>query len=251
LHSLDFQNVYLTMLGDCRLTINGNLVDGVPANFYRIAAYLILSPRGGILPRHRMSSMLWSDTDDNRAAANMRQTLVRIRHLQEENGFRFIEANFSTLYLSQSHDVRSDLGDFVEYLAGHRPMTPVELCTLYGGDLLMGLGEAGESYEDWLSAQRDQLHIEAIDRIAAAVGPNGALSAADRATCARRLLDMDPYCEEALQVLMLEAASHRQVPRLTQLFETMKVVLAEDLGVQPSPQTQTLYVRLLQSLTVT
>jgi DNA-binding SARP family transcriptional activator len=155
------------------------------------------------------------------------------------------------LYLSQSHDVRSDLGDFVEYLAGHRPMTPVELCTLYGGDLLMGLGEAGESYEDWLSAQRDQLHIEAIDRIAAAVGPNGALSAADRATCARRLLDMDPYCEEALQVLMLEAASHRQVPRLTQLFETMKVVLAEDLGVQPSPQTQTLYVRLLQSLTVT
>jgi DNA-binding SARP family transcriptional activator len=61
---------------------------------------------------------------------------------------------------------------------------------------------------------------------------------------------MDPYSEEALQVLMFEAATHRQVQRLTQLYETMRVVLAEDLGIQPSPRTQALYLRLMQSLTI-
>ena len=250
MRSLASRQVYLKMLGDCCLTIDGDLIDGVPAGFFRIAAYLILSPRGGILPRHRMSSMLWSDTDDNKAAANMRQTLARIRHLQDEHNFRFIEANFSTLYLPQAHDVRSDLGDFVEYLAGERAVTPVELCALYGGDLLTGLDEAGESYEDWLLTHRDQLHIEAVDRIAAAVSPDSELSASDRAICARRLLEMDPYSEEALQVLMFEAATHRQVQRLTQLYETMRVLLAEDLGIQPSPRTQALYQRLMQSLTI-
>lgn len=197
-----------------------------------------------------MGSMLWSDTDENKAAANMRQTLARIRHLQEDHDFRFIEANFSTLYLPQGHDVRSDLGDFVEHIAGERPVTPMELCALYGGDLLTGLDEAGESYENWLSARRDQLHIEAVDRIAAAVSADSELSASERAICARRLLEMDPYSEDALQVLMFEAATHRQVQRLTHLYETMKVVLAQDLGIQPSPRTQALYLRLLKSLTV-
>ena len=250
MRSLALRQVFLKMLGDCCLTIDGNVVDGVPAGFFRIAAYLILSPRGAILPRQRMGSMLWSDTDYNRACANMRQTLARIRHLQQDHNFRFIEANFSTLYLLQTHDVRSDLGDFVEHIAGERPVTTVELCALYGGDLLAGLDEAGESYENWLSAHRDQLHIEAIDQIVAAVSPDSELSASDRAICARRLLEMDPYNEEALQVLMFEAATHRQVKRLTNLYETMKVVLAEDLGIQPSPRTQALYLRLMQSLTV-
>lgn len=242
------RQIDLQLLGDCRLVIDGNLVHGVPASFFRVAAYLILSGRGGIQPRHRMSALLWSDADDGKAAANMRQALARIRHLQEEHRFRFIEANFSTLHLPPIHDVHSDLADFVEYLGGSRALTPVELCSLYGGELLAGLDEGGEGFEEWLAMRRDQLLAEAIDGISAGIAPEGGLSLADRAICARRLLEIDPYHEAALRVLMREAAERHQVLRLTHLYDSMRTILAEDLGIQPSQETQALYTKLIQTL---
>lgn len=213
-----------------------------------MAAYLILSGRGSAQPRNRIGALLWSETDDGRSAANMRQALARIRHLQDEHGLRFIEANFSTVHLAPNHDVNCDLIAFGEYLAGTRPLTPVQLCSLYGGELLGGLDVGGEGFEEWLAMKRDQLLAEAIDGISAGISPQAGLALADRAACARRLLEIDPYHEEALRVLMHEAAERHQVLRLTHLYESMRTVLADDLGIQPSPETQALYVRLIQAI---
>lgn len=250
LRSSVVRHIHLTLLGDCSLTIEGKAVRSVPASFFRVAAYLVLAGKGGAPPRHRLSALLWSDADDGKAATNMRQALARIRHLQDEHNFRFIEADFTTLHLPATRDVRCDLIEFADHMSGERPLSPVQLSRIYGGELLAGLDEGGEGFEEWLTARRDRLLAEAVDGIAAGLAPDNGLSLADRATCARRLLEIDPYNEEALRVLLRDAAERRQIQRLTHLYEAMRSVLAADLGVQPTAETQLLYMQLLRALTV-
>lgn len=239
--------VRLTLLGDCRLTIDGNLVQGVPLSFFRISAYLMLSGRIEAHPRQRLSALLWSDSPDDKAAANMRQSMARIRHLQDEQGFQLIEANFWFLHLVKSPGLQCDLLDLLDHLDGTRAEAPAQICGLYGGDLLAGLDEGSSGFEDWLATRREQLRIDVIEGMAGCLNHTG-LSLAERAHCAHRLLDVDPYHEGALQVLMLEAAERRQILRLTHLYDAMRALLAEDLGIRPSRETQALYNELIEGL---
>lgn len=237
----------LNLLGECCLTVDGNLVQGVPMSFFRIVAYLMLSDRAGAQPRNRLSSLLWSESPDDKAAANMRQTMARIRHLQDEHGFHLIEANFWFLHLVPVPGLTCDLLDLLDHLENRRTLTPVQLCSIYAGELLAGLDEGGDGFEEWLETKREQLRIETMDVIAAGLTAKD-LSLADRALCAHRLLEIDPYHEGALQVLMLEAAERRQILRLTHLYNAMGTLLSKDLGIKPSKETQALYNELMAEL---
>lgn len=237
----------MTLLGDCCLTIDGNPIHGVPLSFFRVAAYLMLSDRAVAQPRQRLSALLWSDSADDKAAANMRQAMARIRHLQDEHDFKLIEANFWVLHLVAAPSLSCDLLDLLDHFDGKRTVSAVRLCSIYGGELLAGLDESSSGFEEWLATRREQLRNGCIDGIAAGLSDEG-LSLAERALCAHRLLDIDPYHEGALQTLMLEAAERRQILRLTHLYDAMRSLLAEDLGIRPSKQTQALYDELIEEL---
>lgn len=244
------RGISLNLLGGCALAVDDCLVASVPANFYRVTAYIALSGIHGTVQRRRMGALLWSDADDGKAAANLRQAMVRIRHLQEEHGFHLIESNHSTIYMVPNANMRCDLTALAEHLSGKRTGNAVGLCDLYGGELLADLEESGAGYQDWLNIQRDLLRTEFIDRITAAIAPDSALSPADRAICAHRLLAIDPYTEEAYRCLMREAAGHRQIARLHYLHDTIRALLAEELGVPPAPETEKLYHQLLREMMV-
>lgn len=244
------RNISLNLLGGCALTIDDRLVAGVTSSFFRIVCYITLSGIHGTVPRRRIGALLWSDADDGKAAANLRQALARIRHVQQEQGFCLIESNHSTIYLVPNHGVHCDLVELMDHLSGRRAGTAADLCDLYGGELLADLDESGAGFEDWLNIQRDQLHSEFVDRMTAAIAPESPLSHADRAICAHRLLALDPYNEEAYRCLMREAAEHRQIARLHYLYDTIRALLAEELGVPPAPETEKLYHQLLRAMMV-
>jgi DNA-binding SARP family transcriptional activator len=249
LQSKASRHISLNLLGGCALTIDDRLVAGVTASFFRIVAYIVLSGIHGTVPRRRIGALLWSDADDGKAAANLRQALARIRHMQQEHGFSLLESNHSTIYVVPNHNVRCDLIEVNQHLSGKRG-TAVELCDIYGGELLADLDESGDGFEDWLTIQRDQLHTEFVDRMTAAIAPDSALTHADRAICAHRLLTTDPYSEEAYRCLMREAAEHRQIARLHYLYDTIRALLAEELGVPPAVETEKLYHQLLRTMMV-
>lgn len=236
------------MLGRCSLTIDGVLVAGVTSGFYRIAAFLIMAGPLRTVPRRTIWTLLWADAEERAAAANLRQTLARIRHLQQEYSFRLIEANVSALYINPHHDIQCDLIASLDQISGRRPGSPVGLAELIGGELLCDLNGSGSEYEEWLTLQRDRLNAELIDGLTAAIEPDSSLSSADREVCARRLLAADPFNEQAYLCLMREAAARRQVARLSKLYTRMRAVLAEELAVEPAPETQETYQRILQSL---
>lgn len=239
----------MNLLGGCALSVDGELVPGVAANFFRIAAYIVLSGIHGTVPRRRISALLWSDAEDSKAGANLRQALARIRHVQQEHRFRLIETNHSTIYVVPNHDVECDLIELIDCLSGRRGTT-TDLSTIYTGELLADLDEAGVGFEEWLNVQRDKLRNDFADRMIAAIAQDSSLSHAERAICAHRLLAIDPYNEEAYRCLMREAAEHRQIARLHYLYGTIRSLLAEELGVPPAPETERLYHELLRMMMV-
>ena len=239
-------HVTIKLLGTCCLLLRGGLVQGVPASFFRIAAYLALSAPEQVQPRSRLSALLWPHADDGKAAANLRQAVARIRHLQEEHGFRLIEANASTLHLSPGPDVYCDLIELARNISGERLLTPPQLCKVYGGELLRDQDSSSEEFEDWLSSRRNELLLHALDGIAEGIRPDAHLSQADRSACARRLLELDPYQENAVCVLMEEAAERRHYSRVRELYAALSTVLANELGVEPSPETRARYQSLME-----
>ncbi|WP_338721952.1 BTAD domain-containing putative transcriptional regulator [Devosia sp. XK-2] len=239
-------HVTIKLLGTCCLLVDGDLVRGVPASFFRLAAYLILSTPEQVQPRSRLAALLWPNAEDGKAAANLRQSVARIRHIQEEHGFRLIQANISTLHLAPGADIYCDLIEMARHMAGEIRLTPLQLCKIYGGELLADQDTSSEEFEDWLSSRRDELLTQAVDGIADGIRPDIDLTQAERSTCARRLLELDPYREDALCVLMEEAAERRHYVRVSELYASMRSVLADDLGVEPSPETRALYNSLME-----
>ena len=84
--------------------------------------------------------------------------------------------------------------------------------------------------------------IQALHRLSVAYTDRGEYAAAIEYT--NRLLALEPWQEEAHRQLMtLLARSGQQSAALAQ-YETCRRILAEELGVEPLPETQALYHRL-------
>lgn len=240
--------ITIRLLGPCCLLAGNSLVQGVPASFFRIAAYLILSTPEQVQARSQLAALFWPNADDGKAAANLRQSLARIRHVQDEHDFVLIEASNSTLHLAPSAGVYCDLIELARHIEGETRLTPLQLARIYGGELLANQDPSSEEFEDWLSSRRNELLLHAVDGIAEGIRPGTDHSQAERSICARRLLELDPYREDAVCVLMEEAAERRHYARVSELYASMHSLLANELGVEPSPETRALYVNLMDTV---
>ncbi|WDR06118.1 BTAD domain-containing putative transcriptional regulator [Devosia rhodophyticola] len=237
--------VELTLLGECSLAVDGRPIDSVPANFFRIVAYLILAGgKHGSVNRRRIHSLIWGERGEAKAAANLRQALVRIRNLQNQNDFEVLEVGPVSLHLKRDSDLRCDLMDFQNIAEEQKDIDPASLCDLYGGDLLEGMEVASEEMEDWVAGHRHYFHMVFSESLAKVIAADN-VSRTDRSKCAARLLSIDPYHEEACQFLMRDAAEQHHLDRLHNLYTNLRNLLASELGVAPNAETQLLYHQLM------
>lgn len=98
----------------------------------------------------------------------------------------------------------------------------------------------------WLDAEREAIEATFREML---------LDAADHAVrlgwmrdgleLARRALETDPAAERAFRALMRAHAGLGETERALREYERCRAVLAEELGVDPSPQTRALHVELL------
>lgn len=245
------RNVSVALLGECRVSIGGNYLKGVPAGFYRIAAYLLLKARDQPQFRRGVGGLLWSDKSSTQVSADIRQTVARIRRFQSDQGFGFITADTTTLWLAKDENVSCDMIDFLDLLDNPSPASAPRLCELYDGELLGSLGSAGVGYEDWLSFQRSTIDNELITAVSQAILPGSGLPRDQRDFCAYRLLRMDPCDELAYRALMLGAAEGGRTSAVQDLFDECRRKLSTELGVGPDRQTVQLYEELTKDRATT
>lgn len=204
-----------------------------------LLAYLCLHPQRH--NREKVAAAVWGDFTDDKARASLRNGLAVLRRLVHPN---LILSDRETVQLNPDVPLWVDALVFAErarqFLLTALPSVATLPFDLVQGDLL------ADFYEEWLFPYREQtrqLYQTTLLRSVELLEAQGAYHSAIRQ--AQQLLTQEPTHEPAHQHLMIcyERLGDRQA--VIRQYETCRRVLAEELGVDPTPETRALYRRIL------
>ena len=238
----------ISLLGrcDCR-SASGDAVVFPTRKVQALLAFLAATA-GQSHSRDRLAALLWGNWPNQRARANLRSTLSRLRQALPDDLQGLIVATSGAISLS-AEPIEIDVAVFRRKLSEATPDTLEQAVALYRGAFLDGLEAVGEDFDDWLHAERrqlDELFQQALQKLLDHYIVTGAI---DRGIqTALRLVHLDP----------LQEALHRNLIRLylyqdrfgaaLEQYRRCRALLAEELGVEPSPETERLKAEILKQL---
>jgi DNA-binding SARP family transcriptional activator/predicted ATPase len=224
------------------------------------ALFCYLAVSGRPQSRDTLAGLLWSDFPQSRARANLRDALsdlnrVLSQHLeinqhlvafvddaQSRDGCSWIDA---VLFQRDIDEVHQSFRS-----TPSAAMLPAELAAkleaalkLYRGEFLDGFYvRRAALFEEWVIGQRELLHqsaVEALQILTEYYSVRGDYQTAQ--SHAAHMLRLDPWREEGYRQLMrLLSLSGEQSAALKQ-YETCRQVLMDELGLEPGPDTTSLY----------
>jgi DNA-binding SARP family transcriptional activator len=203
-----------------------NAVYTMPANVERVLAFLAVRERPQL--RATVASMLWMDTTDERAAANLRTVLWKVR--QAPDNWVVVSGS----YMGLAPEVRVDLADVIgqaKRLIGmddalEEADTDAEALN---GDLLP------EWDEDWILFERErlrQLRVHALEALCTRLSACG--RHAEAVDAGQAAVAAEPFRESAQCTLITAhlAEGNRTEARRQYLFYAD--LLRDNLGFEPS-----------------
>ena len=246
----DGQTLTVHLLGGFRIATGHEKVAGIDQpRLQRLLAYLLLHRRHP-RPRQQIAFTLWPDTNEEQALKNLRTLLTRLRQTQPELD-RFLEVGPYALHWRPDAPCSLDVADFeaacaAAVAAAQRGETAAAIAAyedavqLYMGDLTPGW------YDEWIVPERERLrqtYLDALEQLARLLEHAGRLR--DALGYAQQLLRADPLHEAGYRQLMqLHLALDDRASAL-RVYHTCATTLRNELGVDPSPATQALYLRIL------
>jgi DNA-binding SARP family transcriptional activator/predicted ATPase len=191
-------------------------------------------------PRTLLAGLFWGDQDERRARRNLSDALWRIRTLLEpdrDSAAPVLLFEGDTVRFNPAASVTHDVRAFEELLRDPPDIARLaRAADLYRGDLLVGY------YDDGVLLERErlrQMYLACLNRLVSAYKTQGAWEEAVAA--AGRLVQADPYQEDATRDLMRLYYRLGRRDRALQQFATLKATLANDLELEPEPETVALY----------
>ena len=210
-----------------------------------LLAYLARHP-GRRASRERLGELLWGGCGDERARINVRQTLMLARKTLSHSACPCIVSDGDALYLDPDH-AEVDVADFDELCREQSPGALERAGELYRGEFLEGFALNEETYEEWLRAERADLHERAIEALMSLLRrhlDDG--NAAQGVLVARRALALDPLRETAHRALMRLYADMGDRALALKQYQSCCDILNAELGVQPETKTRELYEEIRQ-----
>ena len=248
---LTLPTLKIQLLGDFRLLYND-----VPVSMAHLVrqqsllAYLVMH-RDSPQSRQLLAFMFWPDASEAQARANLRKALYDFRRLLPSlEHFLQIEVRF--LQWRNSVTTILDVELFATSLIHAKQASKPEVAqaaleqavALYTGDLLPAC------YDDWVLLERERLrqqHITALEQLISLLEQQRKLPSA--LAYAQRLLQCDPLHESAYRLLMRLHVLNGDRATALRIYHTCVTLLQQELGVDPSAETQQLYQRLLNAPT--
>jgi predicted ATPase/DNA-binding SARP family transcriptional activator len=250
----------LSLLGLFQVTLDGTPITGFRSDRARaLLTYLALEADR---PHRRdaLAGLLWPDVPDTTARNDLRQTLHRLRQAigdtQSHPAFlHFTPESVQFISASAWLDVTA-FDSLLSTVDAHRHRR-IEACAecvarlreaaeLYRGDFLHGfILENSLAFSEWVAVRREGLHRRALEALYYLAEYHRRRGENERALFyAHRQLELEPWCEEAHRQVMSSLAHSGQRTAALAQYATCRQVLQEELGVEPSDETQALYERL-------
>ncbi len=220
----------------------GNPLDLGSPTTRSLLAYLLLH-RHQPLERRRLAFLFWPNATESAARRNLRQYLHHVRMVLSplDPEGTWLQADGSVIHFQAQTPIEVDVETFQKCARPEASLADLEeAIRLYRGDLLEDL------YEDWCLEERERLHrlwLDVLERYSRLQSQAGRFSEAIHA--AQKWMNAEPYDEHALRRLLQLYALSGDRPRALQVYQGFVRRLAEDLGVEPLPETQSLARSLL------
>ncbi|HET6185118.1 MAG TPA: BTAD domain-containing putative transcriptional regulator [Acetobacteraceae bacterium] len=225
------------LLGPARFAVAGLPVHGLGRKARAVLAYLLLS--GGLQEtRERLVGLLWSESDEERARASLRQTLREIRTAFAAAGYE----GFRTDKLAVSLDAASVELDVAHVTAEAEALRahPLLLDQPRAADLLLqDLDDVDPEFRGWLLAKRHSLQERLMRALEAGIGRED-LGREARMRLAEAAINLDPTHEEACRALMQARAEAGDIAGALKAYKQLWDLLDDEYGMEPSAATQRL-----------
>ncbi|MBP7962930.1 MAG: NACHT domain-containing protein [Caldilineaceae bacterium] len=241
------EKLQISLLGSPQILVDGQAItDWSTSKAKAILFYLAANAAGQKnQPRHHsrdaIATLLWGEMSDTQAKQNLRAVLPDLRRLLGDH----LQIDRQTIAFQPTTSYWLDV-EILRATLTPGP-SPVDLAArqaavdLYRGDFLSGFHvHNAAGYDDWMLAQREQIHTLVVNALAGLVhdhAQTGDLAAALAAN--RRLLALEPWSEPVhRQQMVLLAQTGERSAALAQ-FESCRRILMEEFGVEPLAETTT------------
>ncbi len=226
---------HIRLFGGLQVQERGRLCPIPGGKARSLLAYLLLH---GANPasRDRLADRLWPNARPTRARRNLSDTLYR---LGQALGKEWFVATPRRIGLSPELDLEVDLWEFEAAIRAGGVADLDRAVTLYRGELLPELDE------DWLLMPRVALHesyLNALEQLGQHWEEAG--EPARALVCYRQLSQADPLRESSYQGMMRLLAGQQRFNEALQIYDTLERLLAQELQIAPSANSQRLAARL-------
>ena len=208
-----------------------------PAKGYQLIALALLSPSRR-LTRQKAASLLWENTGENEAFANLRQLLVRIRRAWPPE--RALLESEGPLLIAGPGAEDSDLAAFLKLQQSQAIADLVQAIEIFDGELLAGGGDANGEFHLWLLGERSKLKDRFFSTVATAlleITRYGRAKEADLRTIAERALAAEPEREQTYRTLIEAYGRNGMFDEARRLYDNLTDLLKREFSAQPSAET--------------
>jgi len=242
--------IYVKVLGPTVVEVDGDrLPEAALGGRLRQVLEILAVNAGQPVPKEVLADHIWDGSPPPTYLGTLESYVCVLRkRLGLVGGRRSSLATRDRGYVLDGPDVRVDLEDFrtLTHGAPRRPedrvSTVLEALALVRGPLL-----AQEPYAGWAAQAREAFDQDLTETLVPAAALANEIGEYDGAkTLARAAVERHPYCEVAWQELI--RAHWRSGDRGEALgaYATLRHLLLEELGEQPSRPTQELYLSVLR-----
>ncbi len=224
-----------------RLVVGGREVPLSSRKSMAMLVYIALQPDRAET-RERIAARLWSESGPEQARAALRQTLRRLI-VDLGPAADLVEADRTAIRLTRA--VTLDLVEARQ--EADRGLAP-RLLSGQGADLsrvFADFEDIDPEFNLWIAVQRERLVAQLIGRLEGALA--AATSEADRLRLAEALARVEPTHEGACRAAMRAHLALGDTAQAMRCYERLWQTLDEELDVEPSEQTQALYVSIKQN----
>jgi DNA-binding SARP family transcriptional activator len=229
--------VLLSLIAGFDLTWGGRPVQ-LPARAQRLVAFLALRDRP--VQRQHLAGSIWLDSPDERAMANLRSTLWRVRRagcpVVQNLGEQLVLDRAVAVDVRQLTDLAHRLFD------GSEPGDEEWLSqVVQGGELLPGWDD------EWVVAERERVHqlrLHVLELLCERLTAAGRYGRAVEACLAA--VNGEPLRESAQRALIKVYLAEGNAGDAVVQYRSYRQLIHDELGLEPSSQMETL-VRDLMS----
>lgn len=200
--------------------------------------YLALAPRAEEA-RERLVGLLWSESEEDKARASLRQVVHELREALAAAGLpEHLRAGRLAIGLEPA-GLATDMGAVLAAAEAGR-VHPLLETTRLPDSLLEGLDDLDPAFRVWLLARRQAFH----DRLMHLLEPRARAAGPQRRAFAQAILRLDPTHEEACRTLMEAAATEGDTAAALRAYEQLWTLLEDEYDMEPSAPTQALVAEI-------